>query len=581
MDLKSVASAGPAQNQDMNQPQKPGILLVDDKPNNLLALEKLLKGPEINIFKAQSGNDALALILEHDFAVILLDVQMPDMDGFETAELIRGNNETSSIPIIFVTAINKEQRHVFRGYEAGAVDYLFKPLDPDILKSKVKTFLELYNQKTTIKIANSALEQANQKILDQQKSVIEEERLKVLLQMAGATAHELRQPLTVLLGNIELIRDYAGDSENREYLLKQIEDAGQRISDIVDKIQIIRRDETRLYAGETHIINFDQEIRILYAEDSDIDYQKINSIFADDNRISLSRTKGIKESIEILKQQKIDIVFLDFLLPDGDGFEFLTEMEKQDISVPVVVISGQGDEVIAARTIQAGAFDYISKARLDTATLKNTISATLEKARLMRETKIVSKKIVDMAVRDDLTGLCNRRNFNEVVEIEVKKAKADDSDMALCMMDLDHFKQVNDTYGHQAGDMVLSETGRLLKECFRTEDLAFRYGGEEFSVILPRTQADTAKSACERFKKALAQKQFACKGTNFKMTVSIGIAQIDEAGLTTPFQIVNMADHALYMAKQKGRNRVETISRDCFIGHYPQTTFPASPISKT
>ena len=123
------------------------ILTVDDKPANLLALRKILERPGLNIVEATSGNDALALMLEHDFALILLDVQMPDMDGFETAELMRGNEETKHIPIIFVTAINKEQKYVFEGYDKGAVDYLFKPLDPDILQSKVNIFLELHKQK--------------------------------------------------------------------------------------------------------------------------------------------------------------------------------------------------------------------------------------------------------------------------------------------------------------------------------------------------------------------------------------------------------------------------------------------------
>ncbi len=117
------------------------ILIVDDKPANLLALRKILAKPGLNIIEASSGNDALAMLLEHDFALILLDVQMPDMDGFETAEIMRGNEETKNIPIIFVTAISKEQKYVFEGYDKGAVDYLFKPLDPDILKSKVNIFL--------------------------------------------------------------------------------------------------------------------------------------------------------------------------------------------------------------------------------------------------------------------------------------------------------------------------------------------------------------------------------------------------------------------------------------------------------
>ncbi len=130
---------------------KPTILLVDDRPENLLALETLLKSSDVTILKAGSGNEALALILKHDFALVLLDVQMPGMDGFEIAELMRGRVETRHIPIIFVTATSKDHKHVFEGYAAGAVDYLFKPVDPDILRSKVTVFLELHRQKIALR----------------------------------------------------------------------------------------------------------------------------------------------------------------------------------------------------------------------------------------------------------------------------------------------------------------------------------------------------------------------------------------------------------------------------------------------
>ncbi|MBW2194695.1 MAG: response regulator, partial [Deltaproteobacteria bacterium] len=215
----------------MNETQKPNILLVDDKPENLLALESLLEGPDLNLVKATSGNEALGLTLKYDFALFLLDVQMPDMDGFETAELMRSSERTRPVPIIFVTAINKEQKHVFKGYESGAVDYLFKPLDPDILQSKVRIFLELHNQKKGLERMNEELRKANEKILEQQKAIIEEERLKVLLQIAGTAAHEVSQPLMGLLGNIQLMRMNKDNQEQLDRHMDRVEEACQRISD--------------------------------------------------------------------------------------------------------------------------------------------------------------------------------------------------------------------------------------------------------------------------------------------------------------------------------------------------------------
>lgn len=153
---------------------KINILIVDDVKNNLIALENLLEQPHLSIYKAENGNDALSQMLHNNFALVLLDVQMPSMDGFEVAELMRGREKTKDIPIIFLTAINKEQKYVFKGYEAGAVDYIFKPIDPIILISKVKVFCSLYQQR---QIIQGQLEEISKK-----KDMLEQqfEELKVL-----------------------------------------------------------------------------------------------------------------------------------------------------------------------------------------------------------------------------------------------------------------------------------------------------------------------------------------------------------------------------------------------------------------
>ncbi len=125
--------------------EKINILIVDDRPNNLLSLEAMLDGLDINIISASSGNEALTLLLQYDIALVLLDVQMPEMDGFEVAELIRARKKTSAIPIILITAISQDQKHIFKGYESGAVDYIFKPIEqPMVIRHKVKVFCELY-----------------------------------------------------------------------------------------------------------------------------------------------------------------------------------------------------------------------------------------------------------------------------------------------------------------------------------------------------------------------------------------------------------------------------------------------------
>ncbi|MBU0730646.1 MAG: diguanylate cyclase [Proteobacteria bacterium] len=166
----------------MEQTEKQNILIVDDRPVNLMVLKGILEEENVHIIEATSGNEALGLVFEHDFSLILLDVQMPDMDGFETAELMRGIERSRNVPIIFVTAISKEQKYIFKGYEIGAVDYMFKPLDSHVLKSKVKVFLELDRHKKEVEKTTQALLQTV-KELEKSKKIIEEQN-KALHELA-------------------------------------------------------------------------------------------------------------------------------------------------------------------------------------------------------------------------------------------------------------------------------------------------------------------------------------------------------------------------------------------------------------
>lgn len=143
------------------------VLIVDDRPENLFAMENLLENPDVVIIRAESGAQALSTLLLQDIALVLLDVQMPDMDGFEVAELMHSNPKTQDIPIIFITAISKENEYVFKGYKSGAVDYLFKPVNPDILISKVNVFCNLYKQRLLIQQQNARIEKQNRELKKQ------------------------------------------------------------------------------------------------------------------------------------------------------------------------------------------------------------------------------------------------------------------------------------------------------------------------------------------------------------------------------------------------------------------------------
>ncbi len=546
--------------------EKIKILVVDDRPENLMAIEGVLEQPGLSIITATSGNEALGLVLEHSFALILLDVQMPGMDGFEVAELMRGSEKTRHIPIIFLTAISKDETHVFTGYEKGAVDYLFKPIDPLILRSKTNVFVELFQQRKALQQSNldlscavAELEVVNRQIREQQKSAIEEERLKVLLQMAGATAHELNQPLMVLMGNVQLMEMDGNIPPHLAGRVSKITEAANRIADTVKKIQTLRHDEPKTYAGGKTILNLDQHVSILAVEDKDDDFAKVRKILQDHAQLTLSRVKSVQEAFERLDKDRLDLIFLDYLLPDGNGLDFLETINTKRLETPVVVITGQGDELIASRIIQAGAYDYLPKAKVSGKALLRIISNALEKAGLKREMRMAQEKLAEMSVRDELTGMFNRRYFREALEREVSGAQRYGHGLALCMIDLDHFKRVNDTHGHLFGDRVLHEFGRLLNESIRKYDVGCRYGGEEFAVILPDTSLDKAMALCERFRERVKAHEFTYENLTIHITTSVGVAARPAGGIITGRQLIDLADKALYRAKSQGRNRVATV----------------------
>ena len=199
------------------------ILIVDDRTENLLVLESLLEKIECNIIKATSGNEALSLMLYYEFALVLLDVQMPDMDGFETAEYIRMNSKTRYVPIIFVTAISNEQKCIFKGYEIGAVDYLFKPIEPIMLQSKVKVFLELYNQKKMIEEQARLLEMKVKELSELQEANFKLESLSTLdgltgipnrrsfddyIEMSIKSCTRLNKPISLIMADIDFFKGY-------------------------------------------------------------------------------------------------------------------------------------------------------------------------------------------------------------------------------------------------------------------------------------------------------------------------------------------------------------------------------------
>lgn len=223
------------------------FLLVDDLPENLLSLEALLQRDELMVLKARSGDEALELLLQHDVALALIDVQMPGLNGFELAELMRGNERTRRVPIIFVTAGTHTAERRFQGYEAGAVDFIQKPIEPDILRSKAEIFAELYRQRKMISEQRDLLEAQTRalKLADKRKN-----------EFIGVLVHELRNPLAALNGGLKILsrKPDAGKVEQIHGLMHQQMD---HIIRLVDDLL----DVSRITQGKINLVKADFDLR--------------------------------------------------------------------------------------------------------------------------------------------------------------------------------------------------------------------------------------------------------------------------------------------------------------------------------
>jgi diguanylate cyclase (GGDEF)-like protein len=269
-----------------------------------------------------------------------------------------------------------------------------------------------------------------------------------------------------------------------------------------------------------------------------------------------SMVSSAEEAIELLRTNTVEVVITDIMLPGLDGLE-LTDRIKKEYDVDVIVMTGYSGDYSYEEAISKGASDFVFKpVRFEELLLR--LKRVLKERQLTRERVQMLEKLKKLSITDGLTKLYNSRHFYNQLKNEIDRSNRYKHPLALLLLDIDHFKDYNDTYGHLEGDKVLVRLGQVIKNVLRKMDSAYRYGGEEFTVILPETVGAEAETVADRLRITVENETFAPdpKGA-LPITISVGVTEYMPKEDETTF--IQRADQAMYMSKQAGRNRVTSL----------------------
>lgn len=264
-----------------------------------------------------------------------------------------------------------------------------------------------------------------------------------------------------------------------------------------------------------------------------------------------------EEALEMLATNSVDVVITDIMLPGMDGLE-LTDRIKKSHEIDVIVMTGYSGDYSYEEAISKGASDFVFKpVRFEELLLR--LRRVLKERRLTQERIHMLEKLKRLSITDGLTKLYNSRYFYNQLKIEIDRTTRYQRPLSLLLMDIDKFKEYNDNYGHLEGDKVLIRLGQVIKSCLRKMDSAYRYGGEEFTIILPETEGDEAATVAERIRTAVEAERFSPqeKIDPIRITISVGVTEFNWQEEIAVF--VQRADKAMYQSKQSGRNRVSCL----------------------
>ena len=448
------------------------ILVVDDVPANVKLLEARLSAEYFDVTTASNGTDALVLCERAECDIVLLDVMMPELDGFEVCRRLKSNPLTHHIPVVMVTALDQPSDRV-RGLEAGADDFLTKPVTDVALISRVRSLARL-------------------------KMVTDE------LRMRAVTSKEIGL-----------------QSPEREAVL----DTGR-------------------------------DGRILIVDDRASSYERIIATLSAEHVVDIETDPN--EALFRSAEGNYDLVIVSLGLQDFDGLRLCSQIRslERTRNLPILALAESDNNARLARGLEIGVNDYLVRP-IDKNEMLARVRTQIKKKRYTERLRDNMQMSIELAITDGLTGLFNRRYMETHLGTLVDQSAARGKPIAVLVLDIDYFKAINDSYGHDAGDDVLREFALRIRKATRNIDLACRYGGEEFVIVMPETDMAVATVVAERLRRRIASEPFAIqKGArHVEVTISIGIAALSDVA-DNAATILKRADQALYRAKRDGRNRV-------------------------
>ncbi len=300
----------------------------------------------------------------------------------------------------------------------------------------------------------------------------------------------------------------------------------------------------------------DSSGRVLVVDDNELIRRLATALLAKKNYEIATATNGMS-ALSRAAGFDPDVILLDVMMPEMDGFECCRRLKAHAATrdIPVVMVSSNTDAIDKIKGLETGAADYIVKP-FDYGELLARVATQVKMKRLLDELEKKNELLQEMVKKDSLTNLYNHRYFHERLSDEFSLCRGRQEALSCLVCDIDHFKNINDTFGHQAGDTILQSLASVFRELLRRDDVAGRYGGEEFAFILPRTGTDEAAVQAEQIRCQVEKTHFNFSGTAVNVTVSVGGACYPAVHAQTSSELIRLADNALYAAKQRGRNTV-------------------------